>query len=328
MSSGEASAPRDTSLRVPCLVNPSGDEVAEHLERQKFVWIDLDQPTDEDLTRLAGQLHLHPLTLEDARNFHQRPKLEEYEGYVFMVVFGVDAETASGQRLLREVHLVISGDYVVTIHHRPIDALADLRARYTDQPIRSEQFLVYKILDAVCSTFIPVLSRIDEDIDDIEQQIVDQAAPENLQRIFSLKRDLVAMRRVVTPMRDILARSSDTIAELPGLTSDDRLYFRDVYDGLVRVSELVDSYRDLLSGATDMYLSTVANRQGEINKQLTIIATIFLPLTFLTGFFGQNFAFLTGHITNHTWAFLVFGIGLLVVSVLGFAIYFRRKRWI
>ena len=129
--------------------------------------------------------------------------------------------------------------------------------------------------------------------------MIDDASEQDLQRIFSLKRDLVAMRRVITPMRDMFARDAERIAELPGLQTDDQLYFRDLYDGLIRVSELVDSYRDLLSGATDMYLSTVANRQGEINKQLTIIATIFLPLTFLTGFFGQNFAFLTGHVINH-----------------------------
>lgn len=136
------------------------------------------------------------------------------------------------------------------------------------------------------------------------------------------------MRRVVTPMRDMFVRNADRIADLPGLSTDDRLYFRDLYDGMVRVSELVDSYRDLLSGATDMYLSTVANRQGEVNKQLTIIATVFLPLTFLTGFFGQNFALLTGHIINHDWTFWVFGIGLLVASAIGFGIYFKRKRWI
>jgi magnesium transporter len=209
-----------------------------------------------------------------------------------------------------------------------IGALSELRARYGDQPVRSEQFLVYKILDAVISTFVPTLSRIDDDIDDIEEQIVDEAAPENLQRIFSLKRDVVAMRRVVSPMRDMMARNSDVIASLPGLESDDRLYFRDVYDGLVRTSELVDSYRDLLSGATDMYLSTVANRQGEVNKQLTVIATIFLPLTFITGFFGQNFSFLVTHILNTLWSFLVFGIGGLLFSLIGFWVYFRRKRWI
>jgi magnesium transporter len=135
------------------------------------------------------------------------------------------------------------------------------------------------------------------------------------------------MRRVVTPLRDVFARDAERITDLPGLEADDRLYLRDVYDSLIRVSDLVDSYRDLLSGATDMYLSTVANRQGEINKQLTLIATIFLPLTFITGFFGQNFAFLTGHIINRTWSFWVFGIGLLVVSAIGLWVWFRRKGW-
>jgi magnesium transporter len=157
--------------------------------------------------------------------------------------------------------------------------------------------------------------------------VIETPTEESLQRIFALKRDLVAMRRVVTPMRDVFARDAERIAELPGLESDDRLYFRDVYDTLIRVSDLVDSYRDLLSGATDMYLSTVANRQGEVNKQLTIIATIFLPLSFLTGFFGQNFSYLTGHILTSEWSFIVFGVGLCVVSVIGFLIYFRRKKW-
>ncbi|MGH2869625.1 MAG: magnesium transporter CorA family protein, partial [Solirubrobacteraceae bacterium] len=206
--------------------------------------------------------------------------------------------------------------------------LEELRKRYDNQPVRSEAFLVYKVLDAITSTFVPVLSRIDDDIDELEQQVIADASAAQLQRIFSLKRDLVAMRRVVSPMRDVFARDAETIAAVPGLERDDRLYYRDLYDSMIRVAELVDSYRDLLSGATDMYLSTVANRQGEINKQLTIIATIFLPLTFLTGFFGQNFAFETTHITNTTWSFLVFGLGSLVVSIVGFAIFFRRKGWL
>ena len=328
MTTGESDAIRPEALRVPCLHNPKHEDVVAHLKDRRFVWIDYEGPSDADLSELSALIKLHPLTLEDAHTFRQRPKIEEYEGYMFMVVFGVDSDTESGGPLLREVHLIISGDYVVTIHHRPLAALADLRARYDEQQVRSEQFMVYKILDAVTSTFIPVLTRTDDDIDDLEQSVIDNADTEDLQRIFSLKRDLVAMRRVVTPMRDMFVRNADRIAELPGLETDDRLYFRDLYDGLVRVSELVDSYRDLLSGATDMYLSTVANRQGEINKQLTIIATIFLPLTFLTGFFGQNFAFLTGHIINHNWTFWVFGIGLLVASAIGFRIYFKRRSWL
>ncbi len=328
MSTGEPAAERSEALRVPCLHNPQHAEIADHIQKQGFVWIDLEDPTDEDLEKLTKSISLHPLTLEDARTFDQRPKIEEYEGYMFMVVFGVDPEMESGGPLLQEVHLIISGDYVVSIHHGPFESLSELRLRYHDQPIRSEQFMVYKILDAVISTFVPVLSRIDDDIDDVEQSVIDRASAEDLQRIFSLKRDLVAMRRVVSPMRDMFARNADRIAELPGLETDDRLYFRDLYDGLIRVSELVDSYRDLLSGATDMYLSTVANRQGEINKQLTIIATIFLPLTFLTGFFGQNFAYEVTHILNTLWSFLVFGLGSLLVSAVGFWIYFRRKRWV
>ena len=328
VSSGDASRVPKASLRVPCLSNPHHDEVSIHLQNSDFVWVDLSGPQDEAFARLAELIGLHPLTLEDGYTFGQRPKLEEYDGYVFMVVFGADEGAVAGSPLLREFHLIISGDYVVTIHRRHFRVLDELRARYDGEPVRSEQFLVYTILDAITQTFVPVLSRVDDDIDDLEQSIIDDPSAERLQRIFSLKRDLVAMRRVVSPMRDVFARDADTIASVPGLEADDRLYYRDLYDSMIRVTELVDSYRDLLSGATDMYLSTVANRQGEINKQLTIIATIFLPLTFLTGFFGQNFAFETSHITNTTWSFLVFGLGSLVASIIGFAIFFRRKGWL
>ena len=213
-------------------------------------------------------------------------------------------------------------------HPDRLAAVEDLRKRYDGLRVRGEQFVIYKILDAVIGTYVPVLARTDDDIDDLEQTVVSNPNEECLQRIFALKRDLIAMRRVVTPMRDFFARDEQKIAELPGMQPDDRLYLRDLYDSLIRVSDLIDSYRDLLSGATDMYLSTIANRQGEISKQLTIIATIFLPLSFLTGFFGENFSFLTGHILNHTWTFFVLGLGLLAASVVGLWFFFRRKGWL
>jgi magnesium transporter len=328
VSSGESDARRPSSLRVPCLHNPKHHEVRKHLADGDFVWLDYESPSNEDLSELAKLLNLHPLTVEDAHTFRQRPKMEEYDGYMFMVVFGVDPGTASGGPLLREVHLILSGDYAVTIHRRPFAPLDDLRERYAQQPIRSEQFFIYKILDAIISTFVPVLGRVDDDIDQLEQHVIDDASPEDLQRIFSLKRDLVAMRRVVSPTRDMFARNAERIADLPRMQPDDRLYYRDLYDGLIRIADLVDSYRDLLSGATDMYLSTIANRQGEVNKQLTIIATVFLPLTFLTGFFGQNFQWLVDNVLETRWSFWVFGLGSLVVSAVGFYIFFRRKRWL
>ncbi len=310
-----------------CLYNADPHELVEHLEQGRFFWLDLDDPTDDKLRRLGDKLGLHPLTVHDAQTFDQRPKLDEYEGYVFLVVYGVDSDMTSGGPLLREVHLIISGDFIITIHRGSLPELHEVRERYVRHPARSEQFLVYKILDAVTSTYFPVLTRIDEAIDEIEQDVVEEPTEAILKRIYSLRRDLVAIRRVVSPARDLFARDGERIADLRGLQADDRLYFRDLYDGLVRIAELVDSYRDLLSGATDMYLSTVANRQGEVNKQLTIIATVFLPLTFLTGFFGQNFAFLTNHVLNTELSFALLGLGLLFVSILGFIVFFRRKHW-
>ena len=317
----------DLGEKVPCFTDSESAELHDHLSAGRFFWLDLEGPTEQELERLGKKFALHPLTIDDARTFSQRPKFEEYGSYVFVVVYGVDPGTSPGGPLLREMHVIISGNYVITIHRRPFAPLMALRERYLANTVRSEQFLVYKILDAVTSTFFPVLDRTDDDIDALEKGVIEEPTETTLQQIFALKRDLIAMRRVITPMRDVFARDAERIADLPGLEADDRLYFRDLYDSMIRISELVDSYRDLLSGATDMYLSTVANRQGEVNKQLTVIATIFLPLTFLTGFFGQNFSFLTNNILNTTWSFIVFGLGLLVLSAVGFWIYFRRKRW-
>ncbi len=304
------------------------DEVTRRLRLHQFFWLDLHDPEPDQLAQLGELLHLHPLTIEDVSTFSERPKRERYEGYISLVVYGVDEQAAAGQRLLREVHLLISGDWVVTLHPTPFAVLDALGARVRREPIRREEALVFEILETVLSTYVPVLDRVDEAIDEVEQDVIERPREQSLQRIFSLKRDLIAMRRVVTPMRDFFARDAEEITHLAGMEPDDSLYFRDLYDGLVRTSDLIDSYRDLLSGATDMYLSTVANRQGEISKQLTIIAAIFLPLSFLTGFFGQNFAFLTGHVENTTWSFFVLGLGLLFCAIGGFWIFFRRKGWL
>ena len=135
------------------------------------------------------------------------------------------------------------------------------------------------------------------------------------------------MRKVITPQRDLLARGIDTIAEIPGFTLDQRDYFRDVYDHVIRISDLIDSYRDLLAGAMDAYLSTVANRQNEVMKHLTQAATIFLPLSFLTGFFGMNFAWMVTHVQNTLLGFLLLAVLGSLASVTVLSIYFKRKRW-
>src|SRR5207302_8948375 len=156
-----------------------------------------------------------------------------------------------------------------------------------------------------------------------EDAIFVRADDTQLQEIFQLKRLLVGMRKAVSPQRETFARLMGGIAQLPGLTEEDERYFRDIYDHLIRISDLIDSYRDLLTGAMDVYLSTVSNRLNSVMKQLTIIATIFLPLTFITGFFGQNFDWMVGHIGSLP-VFLGLGIGGELVAILALVAFFKR----
>ena len=278
---------------------------------------------------LGRVFHFHPLALEDARAFGQRPKLDDYGEYALLVFYGA-RDTPPGETLhLSEVQFFVSGQYVITLHQAPLPVLDQQRHKIDGRVMHSEQFLIYRILDTLTDSFFPLLSQIDDEIDELEDAVIQDPTPEKLQRIFALKRELVALRKVITPQRDIFARSIDQLSDLPGLQLDERDYFRDVYDHLIRISDLIDAYRDLLGGATDIYLSTVANRQNEVMKQLAVVATIFLPLTFVTGFFGQNFGWMVTHaISPELWKFAVFGVGSLLASCVALWLWFRKKGWL
>jgi magnesium transporter len=312
---------------VPCFTHVDEERIKDHLKRDHFFWLDLTAPSHEELARLGDVFGFHPLTLEDSEQFGQRPKLDDYEDYVFMVFYGAWRHSPDDPMPLREVHLFISGQYLVTVHRDPLPPLDEQREQLTGRLLHSEQFLLYRVLDALVDSFFPLLSDMDDEIDELEAAVLIDPNEHQLERLFALKRELVAMRKVVTPQRDLFIRSVDEIARLPGFQLDQRDYFRDVYDHLIRISDLIDSYRDLLSGATDLYLSTVSNRQNDVMKQLTVIATIFLPLAFITGFFGQNFGLMVNDI-RHPWAFWVLGVGSMAATVLGLLVFFRRKRWI
>ena len=282
------SADHDFHYVVPCFTQIDEGRIRDHLNRDHFFWPDLTAPSPGELDRLGKLFRFHPLALEDSKEFGQRPKLDNYGDHVLLVFYGALPDRRPDAELLQEVHLFISGDYVVTIHREPLPSLDEQRERLDGRTLHSEQFLIYRVLDVLTDSFFPVLSDMDDQIDDLEAAVLQDPSDAELERLFSLKRELIAMRKVVTPQRDLFARSIDQIAELPGLQLDERDYFRDIYDHLIRISDLIDSYRDLLSGATDLYLSTVSNRQNDVMKQLTVIATILLPLSFITGFFGQR----------------------------------------
>jgi magnesium transporter len=321
-------ASEDFSLVVPCLTSVDEASIRAHLERDEFFWLDLTAPGLDDLAKLHELFGFHPLALEDTEHFGERPKLDNYVDYIFLVFYGAWRQRAGDPKSLREVHLFISGQYLITVHREPLPPLERQRDQLDGRVLHSEQFLLYRILDALTDSFFPLLAEMDDEIDELEAAVLVSPTDQQLQRLFSLKRELVSMRKVVTPQRDLFARSVDQIAALPGLELDERDYFRDVYDHLIRISDLIDSYRDLLSGATDLYLSTVSNRQNDVMKQLTVIATIFLPLTFITGFFGQNFGFMVTHLISDPWTFWVIGIGSMLATCVGLLVFFRRKGWV
>ena len=298
----------------------------ELVARGEFFWLDVVGAEDPALKRLGERFGWHPLALEDTLHFEQRPKLDRYGDHTLLVFYGAQESDTATPDLL-EVHLVVSGDWVVTVRRERCGGLDALRTRLSEEGGQNEQFVVYRILDALTDTFFPVLAAIDDAIDELEDAIVLKPDDEQLQRLFHLKRALVTLRRIVTPQRDLAARTIDEISELPGLEPGTRDYFRDVYDHLIRVSDMVDSYRDLLTSAMDVYLSTVSNRLNVVMKQLTVVATIFLPITALTGFFGQNFGWLVLHIRGQT-SFFLYGVGGIVLSFVALMIWFKRNDFI
>jgi magnesium transporter len=303
-------------------VHFSRENVEELLANDSFFWIDIDQPDEDDYAVLRDVFKLHPLAVEDSEKFGQRAKLENYDDFVFIVVYGAVADE---DRLL-EVHCFYTDKFLITVHRDEAPALAEVRRRYAPRKVDHAGLLLYRIIDALVDSFFPILADFDDRIDELENETFLNASDAQLQEISQMKRLLVGMRKAITPQRDMFASLSDGIAQLPAMTEEDKRYFRNIYDHLLRITDLIDAYRDLLTSSMDVYLSTVSNRLNSVMKQLTVIATVFLPLTFITGFFGQNFGWMVGHITS-PGIFFGLGIGLEIVTVTALFTLFKKRGW-
>src|SRR5437773_2989077 len=302
----------------------SREKVAELLASGGFFWLDLDQPDQDDFSILREAFGFHPLAVEDSEHFDQRAKIDDYDDFVFLVIYGASPD----EDRLVEVHCFYSERFLVTVHRDDCPAFAEIRRRYQkrNEAVDRPSLLLYRIVDGLVDSFFPILADFDNRIDELEDEIFRDASDKQLQEIFAMKRLLVGIRKAVSPQRDAFAALMGGVAELPGLAEEDERYFRDIYDHLIRISDLIDSYRDLLTGAMDVYLSTVSNRLNSVMKQLTMIATIFLPLTFITGFFGQNFDWMVGHIGSLP-VFLSLGIGSELIALLVLLAFFKRRGW-
>ncbi len=289
-----------------------------------FFWLDLDQPDGDDYAILRDVFKFHPLAVEDSEKFGQRAKIDEYDDFVFLVLYGA----APDDDRLAEVHCFYSEQFLVTVHRDDCPAFADVRIRYEKRhrPLDDPAQLLYRIIDGLVDSFFPILADFDDRIDELENQTFLNAGDEQLQEIFRMKRLLVGMRKAITPQRDMFGALMGGVAQLPGMTDADERYFRDIYDHLIRISDLIDTYRDLLTSSMDVYLSTVSNRLNAVMKQLAVVATIFLPLTFITGFFGQNFGWMVQHIAS-PGLFFGLGIGIEILTVIGLLTLFKKRGW-
>jgi magnesium transporter len=294
-----------------------------------FFWLDLDdEPTDGTVSELLSvHFGFHPLAVQSAERFNQRPRVDDYDTFMYLVARGAEPDGSTKA----EVHCFWTDRYVVTVRRGDCPALAQVRQRlerhHATGSASPQIVIVYQVVSALADTFFPFLSKFDDRIDALEDDILKAPTEAQLGELFAMKRTLMDQRKVIAPQRDMMAGIASGVTDVPGMTDEASRYFRDLYDHMIRLADMVDNYRDLLTSVMDTHLSTVSNRLNVVMKQLTIIATIFLPLSFLTGFFGQNFAVMVRFIAS-PWTFWVLAIGLELGAVVFLVVLFRRRGWL
>jgi magnesium transporter len=300
------------------------ERLAEKLRAGELFWLDLHDPGAADIDLLRDLFGFHPLAIKDSEHFGQRPKVEDFDDFAFLVVYGWSPD----EHGLVEVHCFYAERYLVTVHRDASPTLEALREKLERDPagFPDSSLLLHKVIDHLVDDLFPAVEQLNEDLDVIEERMFAAPHREQLEDIFRMKHRLIRFRRVVVPQRDLVGRLGGDGLELPGMTSEAERYFRDVYDHLVRLAEEVEVGRELTNTAIDAYVSTSSNRLNATTKQLTVIATIFLPLSFLTGFFGQNFDWMVDHVDS--WQmFVALGLGLEVVTLIALLALFRLRGW-
>ena len=291
----------------------------------KIVWVDVSDPTSQDFDSLAKQFGFHPLSIEDCRNQHQRPKVEEFPGYYFIVLYEADL-SETGRLHLGELSIFLGKSYLVTVHSQPIRAIQTaerLWRSWTDLADRGTGLLAYLLIDAIVDEYLPLLDALSDQMDSLEDQIFADFQAEAVEDIFRIKKELLILRRAVTPLRDVF--NTLLRREQPLFSRETHTYFQDVFDHLIRVADTIDTLRDMIGSMMDAYLSISGNRMNLIMKRLTSISTILMSVTLVAGIYGMNFDYMP----ELKWRYGYVGALLSMVAV-GLAIfsYFRRIKWL
>ncbi len=301
-------------------------------DKKGLVWVDFDGEPDVNCEPILRDVfNFHPLAVDDALQETHAPKVDDWGDYLYIVLSALDFNTADEYSLrASELDIFLGSNYVVTHHDEKIPGL-DQVWEACRRDLRHTQggadHLLYKITDYIVAAYMPIVEQIDKDIDDLEDQIFTKPDPGTLESLFALKRMLLAMRRVITPQREVLNKLARDDYRV--IDRNDRIFFRDVYDHLVRLHDLNESMRDLVAGALDIYLSVINNRMNEVMKTLTIITTVFMPISFIASFFGMNFFEPTAGLLAWTSrpAFLV-TLGVCLLLPISMFLWMRRRTWV
>lgn len=304
------------------------EEAFKYKGTDHITWINVDGLNNADtIEKLGTHYNLHPLILEDIVTTNQRPKIDEYQDYLF-IVFKMLHYNDNNEIVNEHVSLVLGKDYVVTFQEADGDVFNGLRDRLENAKGRirnaGSDYLMFAILDAVVDNYFSVIETLSIKIETIEDQLFEsEVNPDLVQDIQDIKKEILRIRRVVAPLREVVNRLEKIDSSLIEAVTHN--YIRDLYDHIVQVSESVDIYREMIWGLMDMYMSTISNRMNEVMKVLTIMASIFIPLTFMAGIYGMNFEYIPELHFKYGYYYLW---GAMILVFLGMLWYFKRKKWL
>jgi magnesium transporter len=297
--------------------------------RDEFFWLDLESPSDADLDLLGELLGLHELAMEDTREFGQRPKLDRYPEAVLLVYWTAHVAPDGVGVEMVEVHLHISGGFLLTARRAPCPELDALHDTLVPEGTKVEEYIVYRVLDGLTDALYPVIDHLEARIDALEEMVLNDTDRQQLTEIYRIKQQVLTVQRRLASQRDQFGQATEAILDLPGLTHGSRPYLRDIGDHLAQVTQELYRQADDLGALTSTYFNANANRLNRLATRLTVLATFFLIWTLVTSFFGQNFGWLVRHIDSLE-AFLIYdGIGLVIPTIFA-AVYFwrRRREWL
>ena len=304
------------------------DDCFSYLDSPSITWINIDGIHKVDIIEKIGQkLHLHPLIQEDIVNPQQRPKVEDLENCVYIVFKMLQIVAEKSPVKIEQVSLVLGENYVISFQEMQGDIFDPIRNRIRNGKGRirnmGSDYLAYSLMDAVVDNYFSILEHLGDRIEDLEETMMSDPQPEHLHEIHVLKREMIFLRKSVWPLREVISVLERE--ETSFIQKGTQRYFRDIYDHSIQVIDTVETYRDMLSGMHDTYLSSLSNRMNEVMKVLTIIATLFIPLPFVAGVYGMNFTFMP----ELEWRWAYFGVlGIMGVIAVFMLSYFKRKKWL